>query len=137
MHGMIKNHIENNPAWLITRGCGTAVEFLSFFGENYLYEEVIKKIDFRIKGTPYMLKVVIWSISGANPQNFYTCSKPSVMCSQPSHNLFKFARCWKNVKKQFWKRSLSFNLPSNRALHFVVRLFLRQPLFSPRFWGFP
>ena len=70
MHGIIKNHKENNPAWLITRGCGTAVEFLSFFGENYLYEEVIKKIDFRIKGTPYMLKVVIWSISGANPQNF-------------------------------------------------------------------
>ena len=54
MYGLIKTHKENNPARVITSGCGTVVEFLSIFVENYLYKE-INKIDSRIKDTPDML----------------------------------------------------------------------------------
>ena len=34
MYGLVKTHKENNPAKVITSGCGTAVEFLSIFVEN-------------------------------------------------------------------------------------------------------
>ena len=42
MYGLITTHEENNPARVITSGCGTAVEFLSIFVENYLYKELTK-----------------------------------------------------------------------------------------------
>ena len=56
MFGLIKTHKENNPARVITRGCGTATEFLSTFVEKYLYKEVVK-INSRIKDTPDMLDI--------------------------------------------------------------------------------
>ena len=56
MFGLIKTHKENNPARVITRGHGTAIEFLSTFVEKYLYKEVVK-INSRIKDTPDMLDI--------------------------------------------------------------------------------
>ena len=42
MYGLIKTNKENNPVRVITSGCGTAIEYLSIFVENYLYKEVYK-----------------------------------------------------------------------------------------------
>ena len=36
MYGLIKTHKVNNPARVITSGCGTAIEFLSIFVKKYL-----------------------------------------------------------------------------------------------------
>ena len=33
---------ENNPGRVITGGCRTVIEFLSIFGEKYLYKEMVK-----------------------------------------------------------------------------------------------
>ena len=57
MYGLIKTHKENNPARVITSGCGTAIEYLSIFVEKYLYKEV-DKLCTRIKDTPDMLNII-------------------------------------------------------------------------------
>ena len=36
MYGLIKTHKENNPVRVITKGCHTAIEYLSNFVEKYL-----------------------------------------------------------------------------------------------------
>ena len=54
---MIKTHKENNPARVITSGCGTAIKYLSIFVEKYLYKEV-DKLCTRIKDTPDMLNII-------------------------------------------------------------------------------
>ena len=56
MYCLIKSHKENNPARVITSGCGTVLEFLSIFVKNDLYKEV-DKIESRIKDTPNMLNI--------------------------------------------------------------------------------
>ena len=38
MYGNVKTHQENNPVRVITSGCNTAVENLSIFVENVLFE---------------------------------------------------------------------------------------------------
>ena len=66
---------------MITSGCGTAVEFLSIFVENYLYKEV-DKIDCRIKDTPDMINI----IDNINSRNIIT--KHSVLASFDVVNMF-------------------------------------------------
>ena len=66
---------------MITSGCGTAVEFLSIFVENYLYKEV-NKIDSRIKDTPDMLNI----IDNINSRSIIT--KDSVLVSFDVVNMF-------------------------------------------------
>ena len=81
MHGLIKTHKENNSARVMTSGCGTAVEFLFIFVENYLDKEV-NKIDSRIKDTPDMLN----KIDNINSRNITT--KDSVLVSFDVVNMF-------------------------------------------------
>ena len=57
MYGLNKTHKENNPARVITSGCGTAIEFLSISVEKYLYKEV-HKINSTIKDTSEMLHII-------------------------------------------------------------------------------
>ena len=57
MYGLIKGHKGNNPARVITSGCGIAIEFSSTFVEKYLYQEV-DKINSRIKETPDMPDII-------------------------------------------------------------------------------
>ena len=54
MYGLVKIDKDNNPACVITSGCGTAVENLSIFVERCLYPEVLK-IESRIQDTSEML----------------------------------------------------------------------------------
>ena len=81
MYGLIKTHRENNPVRVITSGCGTAIEYLSIFVENYLYKEV-NKIDSRIKDTPDMLNI----IGMINDSNILT--EDSVLVSFDFANMF-------------------------------------------------
>ena len=81
MYGLVKTHKENNPAKVVTSGCGTAVEFLSIFVENYLYKEV-NKICSTIKGTPNMLN----TIDNINSRNIIT--NDSVLVSFDVVNMF-------------------------------------------------
>ena len=62
MYSLIKTHKENNPARVITSGCGA--EFLSISVENYLCKEV-NKINIRIKDTSDMLNKTV-NINGRN-----------------------------------------------------------------------
>ena len=57
MYGLVKTHKVNNPARVITSGCGTPLENLSIFVEKHLYKEVLK-IDTRIQDTPHMLNII-------------------------------------------------------------------------------
>ena len=57
MYGLVKTDKDNNPAWVITSGCGTAVENLSIFVERCLYPEVLK-IESRIQDTSEMLNII-------------------------------------------------------------------------------
>ena len=57
MYGLVKTHKENNPGRVVTSGCGTAIEFLSIFVEEYLYKEV-HQINSTIKGTSKMLDII-------------------------------------------------------------------------------
>ena len=57
MYGLNKTHKENNPARVITSGCGTAIEFLSISVETYLCKEV-HKINSTIKDTSEMLDII-------------------------------------------------------------------------------
>ena len=81
MYDPIKIHKENNTASVIRSVCGTAVEFLSIFVENYLYKEV-NKIDSRIKDIPDMLNI----IGNINSKNIII--KDSVLVSFDVVNMF-------------------------------------------------
>ena len=57
MYGNVKTHKENNPVRVITSGCNTAVENLSIFVENVLFE-LASELPSRIKHTCHMLEVI-------------------------------------------------------------------------------
>ena len=57
MYGNVKTHKENNPVRVITRGCNTAVENVSIFVENVLFE-LASELPSRIKHTCHMLEVI-------------------------------------------------------------------------------
>ena len=57
MYGNVKTHKENNPVRVITSGCNTAVENLSIFVENVLFE-LASKLPSRIKDTCHMLEII-------------------------------------------------------------------------------
>ena len=57
MYGLIKTHKENNPARVMTKGCGTAIGFLSILVDKHLYKEV-DKINSRIKDSPDMIDII-------------------------------------------------------------------------------
>ena len=81
MYGLIKTHKGTNPSRVITSGCGTAIEFLSIFVENYSYKEV-DKINSRIKDTPNMFNI----INDINNNNMITDS--SILVSFDIVNMF-------------------------------------------------
>ena len=53
MYGNVKTHKENNLVRVITSGCNIAVENLSIFVENVLFE-----LPSRIKDTCHMLEII-------------------------------------------------------------------------------
>ena len=53
MYGNVKTHKENNPVRVITSGCKLAVENLSIFVENVLFELLS-----RVKDTCHMLEII-------------------------------------------------------------------------------
>ena len=57
MYGNVKTHKENNPVRVITSGCNTAVENLSIFVENVLFE-LASKLPSRIKDNCHMLEII-------------------------------------------------------------------------------
>ena len=57
IYGNVKTHKENNPVRVITSGCNTAVENLSIFVENVLFE-LASKLPSRIKDTCHMLEII-------------------------------------------------------------------------------
>ena len=89
MYGLIKTHKENNPARVITSGCGTAIEFLSIFVEKYLYKEV-DKINSRIKDTPNMLNIIddINNNNNNNNNNSNMITDSSILVSFDIVNMF-------------------------------------------------
>ena len=54
---LIKTHKANNPARVITSGCGTPTEKLSLFVETYC-KVVVDSIECRVKDTTHMLQIV-------------------------------------------------------------------------------
>ena len=54
---LIKTHKANNPARVITSGCGTPTEKLSLFVETYC-KVAVDSIECRVKDTAHMLKIV-------------------------------------------------------------------------------
>ena len=56
-YGSIRALKVGNPIRVITRGCGTAIENLSFFVEHCLYSEVLK-IECRVKDIYEMLTII-------------------------------------------------------------------------------
>ena len=57
MYGNVKTHKENNPVRVITSGCNTAVENLSIFVENVLFE-LASELPSRVKDTCHMLEII-------------------------------------------------------------------------------
>ena len=57
MYGKVKTHKENNPVRVITSGCNTAVENLTIFVENVLFE-LASKLPSRERGTCHMLEII-------------------------------------------------------------------------------
>ena len=57
MYGNIKTHKENIPVRVITSGCDTAVENLSIFVENVLFELASELLS-QIKDTCHMLEII-------------------------------------------------------------------------------
>ena len=56
MYGNVKTHKTGNPTRVMTSGCNTAIENLSIFVENKLYE-IASELPLRIKDTNY-----IWTL---------------------------------------------------------------------------
>ena len=54
---LIKTHKANNPARVITSGCGTPTENLSLFVEKYC-KVVVDSIPCRIRDTSHMLNII-------------------------------------------------------------------------------
>ena len=57
MYGNVKTLKENNPVRVITSGCNTAVENLSIFVENVLFELASELLS-RINDTCHMLEII-------------------------------------------------------------------------------
>ena len=57
MYGNVKTHKIGNPARVITSGCNTAIENLSIFVENVLYD-LASELPSRIKDTNHMLDII-------------------------------------------------------------------------------
>ena len=57
MYGNVKTHKENNPVRVITSGCNTAVENLSIFVENVLFE-LASELPSRVKDTCHILEII-------------------------------------------------------------------------------
>ena len=57
MYGNVKTHKIGNPTRVITSGCNTAIENLSIFVENVLYDIAIE-LPSRIKDTNHMLDII-------------------------------------------------------------------------------
>ena len=57
MHGNVKNHKIDNPTRVITSDCNTAIENLSIFVENVLYD-IESPLPSRIKDANHMLEVI-------------------------------------------------------------------------------
>ena len=57
MYGLTKTHKNDNPARIITSGCNTAVESLSIFVENVLYD-IVRNLPSRINDTGNMLDII-------------------------------------------------------------------------------
>ena len=57
MYGNVKTHKENNPVRVITNDCNTAVENLSIFAENVLFE-LASELPSRVKDTCHMLEII-------------------------------------------------------------------------------
>ena len=54
---LIKTHKDNNPARVITSGCGTPIENLSLFVETYC-KIVVESISCRVRDTSHMLDII-------------------------------------------------------------------------------
>ena len=54
---LIKTHKADNPAWVITSGCGTPTENLPLFVEKYC-KIALDSISCRIRDTTHMLDIV-------------------------------------------------------------------------------
>ena len=57
MYGNVKTHKIGNPTRVITSGCNTAIENLSIFVENVLYD-IASELPSRIKDTNHMLDII-------------------------------------------------------------------------------
>ena len=57
MYGTVKTNKEHNPVTVITSGCNTAMENLSIFVENFLFE-LASELPSRIKDTCHMLEII-------------------------------------------------------------------------------
>ena len=57
MYGNVKTHKENNPVRVITNDCNTAVENLSIFAENVLFE-LASELPSRVKDTCHILEII-------------------------------------------------------------------------------
>ena len=56
MYDNVKTHKIGNPTRVITSGCNTAIENLSIFVENVLYD-IVSELSSRIKDTNHMLDI--------------------------------------------------------------------------------
>ena len=57
MYGNVKTHKIGNPTRVVTNGCNTAIENLSIFVENVLYD-IVSKLPSRIKDANHMLDII-------------------------------------------------------------------------------
>ena len=57
MYGNVKMHRIGNPTRVITSGCNTAIENISTFVENVLYD-IASELAPRIKDTNHMLDII-------------------------------------------------------------------------------
>ena len=79
-YGNVKTHKENNPVRLITSGCNTAVENLSIFVENVLFE-LVSELPSRIKDTCHMLEII-------DDMNNFNLSSNAILVSLDIVNMF-------------------------------------------------
>ena len=68
MYGNVKTHKIGNPTRVITSGCNTAIENLSIFVENVLYD-IVSELSSRIKDTNHMLDITDYLNSLDFPSN--------------------------------------------------------------------
>ena len=73
MYDNVKTHKKGNPTRVITSGSNTAIENLSVFVENVLYD-IASELPSRIKGTNYMLDIIDNLNSLDLPLNFILVS---------------------------------------------------------------